>query len=611
MQLILDLYDAAGARVGDGPITTLTGATVSRMLDGVGTISFEVPATDERALALLTTRRRFRLFVDYQAEKREIGRGIVLRRDLRESDEGALVAFDCADSMAELKDANTLIGLTYSQKSIATIVNGLIALATGWTATVEAGIASKLTDARFDGTSVLEALLALCKNNGIHLRLGSAGRTIEVGVFGALASVRAVNVENAAPEIYMRDDVALISSLNAGLDAEEIVNWMLPLGGGEDAASLKLKKSTRVSPYTIQNAIGPNGRKYWYLADTASITAYGRSQRVVTFKGIKPISNSATDKVNAGNALYDAAAAYLQRAAVPQKNYKVWLTALKQSLRPGDKLHVRFKGRVMKDGVPVDWADINEDLWMLSVGESYGLDSSAVDVEVSNVDKSENSIEETIVDALNEISLRGLTPLSGVSCRSYVYQREIGAGFRVLVPIEVTNATLDVIRVRVRFKTSPLRVVDHRHMMMQRVAQFANAALVPNWLQVKMMGDGGGLGSTNAVFLPNVSDPGSDLYTYGPASSSLNGVVDDTTTPINITVRVNGTNRTTELGGPWAGAGGNVDAVLDIGKLTEYIVDDPGGLYKEHELDFRCTSGFGRCEVTVEVYEVLQSIDVS
>jgi hypothetical protein len=45
--------------------------------------------------------------------------------------------------------------------------------------------------------------------------------------------------------------------------------------------------------------------------------------------------------------------------------------------------------------------------------------------------------------------------------------------------------------------------------------------------------------------------------------------------------------------------------------MTGYLENAAGGLYQEHRIEFRCLGGRGRAEVTVEVYEVLQTIDVS
>lgn len=616
MRLLLDVYDAAWNRLGDGPVTTLTGARVTRLLDGVGTITFDVPATDPRALDLLTTRRRFKLFTDYGGVLREVGRGVILRRTFNESGNGGpMFSFECADILAELKDANTLIGRKYSQQTIGTVVSSLIGLASGWTASVEVATAALVVDARFDGVPVLTALLELCKNNGVHLRLAASGKTVEIGAFGAASTVRAMNVEFASPSLYTDATIAPISGISAGEDSEEVVNWVVALGGGEDAASLKLRRSTRTTPYTIQTMTGPNGRPVWYISDPASITAYGQSQRVIKFDGIKPLSNSTADRVNAANTLYDAAVAYIQRMKEPLKSYGLSLTGVKVNLMPGDKLAVRYEGLVMREGVAVDYASINESMWMMEVGESFGLEGAAVDLQVSSVDRAAGDVAATIVEALEDISLRGLSPQTGVSTRTYVYQREISSGgFHCNVPVEFTDATLELLRVRVRLKTTAFRATsvqgDHRHLVAERVSW---SAVVPTTaMQIRMAGDGDGLVSISSLYLPAVSDPGDDLYTFGAAGAVEYGIVDDTVTPQTVQCWVNGTNRTSALGGPWATSPGTeLDLLLDVGLMTDYLENASGGLYQEHRIQFRCTGGRGRAEVTVEIYEVVQTIDVS
>lgn len=615
MRLLLDVYDAAWNRLGDGPVTTLTGARVVRMLDGVGTITFDTPATDQRALTLLTTRRRFKLFTDYGGVLREVGRGIILRRTLNETESsGAMFSFECADILAELKDANTLIGRKYSQQTIGTIVSSLIGLASGWSATVESPTAALVVDARFDGVPVLTALLELCKNNGVHLRLAASGKTVEIGAFGAASTMRAMNVEFASPTVYADATIAPISGISAGDDAEDVVNWIVPLGGGEDAASLKLRRSTRTTPYTIQTMTGPNGRPVWYLSDAASITAYGQSQRVIKFDGIKPLSNSTADRVNAANALYDAAVAYLQRMKEPVKSYGLSLTGVKANLMPGDKLAVRYEGLVMREGVAVDYASINESMWMMEVGESFGLEGASVDLQVSNIDRAAGDVAATIVEALEDISLRGLSPQAGVSTRTYVYQREIASGgFHCNVPVEFSDATLELLRVRVRLKTTPFRATsvqgDHRHLMATRIA-FGPVSLT-NAVQIGVVGNAAGSVPISSLYLPASADPANDIYTFGAAGAVEYGIVDDTVTPQTVQCWVNGTNRTSALGGPWAVAPGTeLDLVLDVGLMTDYLENAAGGLYQEHRIQFRCTGGRGRCEVTVEIYEVVQTIDV-
>lgn len=614
MRLLLDVYDAGWNRLGEGPVATLTGARVTRMLDGVGTISFDVPATDGRALALLGVRRRFALVAEYQGVLRELARGLVLRRSFNETTSGATYTFECADILAELRDANTLVGRKYSQQTISSVVGSLVGLVAGWTASIEPAVGARVVDARFDGVPVLTALLELCKNNGVHLRVGATGKVVEVGVFGAASPVRVMNAETASAGMAEDVELALTDSISAGEDAEDVVNWVVPLGAGEDAASLRLRRSTRTTPYPIETMVGPDGRTVWYIRDTASIAAYGQSQRVVKFDRIKPLSNSAADRVNAANALYDAGVAYLERMKEPLLSYGVSLVGVKTRLAPGDKLGLRYKGRVLRDGEAVDYVDIDGAFWMMEVSERFGVEAgAAVDVQIANIDRQDGDVAETVVEALETISLRGLSPAAGVSCRSYVYPREIAPGFACVVPVEFTDATTELLRVRVRLKTSGFRATNvqgaHRHLVAQRVGW---STIVPTTaLQLRMFGDGNGIQSISSLFLPAVSDPNADLYTFGAAGAVEYGIQDDSVTPSTVQCWVNGINRTAALGGPWAPSGGAIDILLNVGLMTGYLENAAGGLYQEHRIEFRCLGGRGRAEVTVEVYEVLQTIDVS
>lgn len=619
MLIWLDVYDAAGNRLGDGPVITLQNVSVSRVLDGCGTISFSCPATDERIIDLLTVRRRVRIYMnDAVNGVRELCRGVVLSRSFNEGASGATYTFTCADNLVILKDYNTLLARSYSQQSIQTVVNALIALAPGWTLTVESGVASNVIDARFDGASVLKALQTVTKNNGVHLRVG-VGDLVEIGAFGALSSLAVMGVEFASSEVYANPNVAIVESIDAGESAEEIVNWIIPLGAGEDEAALRLKRSTRTTPYTVENATGPDGRKYFYIRDSNSILNYGQVQRVITFKDIAPISNSRTDRINAANALYDAAAAWLQRASIPKKNYRVTLRNVKQTLRPGDKINVRYFGRVTRAGRTVDYVNINGDFWIVKVEESFNLEGHSVTLDISNVDLVPEDAASMIVNTIEEVELRNLKPLTSAHARTYIYNEAIAPGFPVVVPVEITDATLELVRLRIKVKTRPFRITaqaaeasgDHRHLIAIRSSTpFGTGAR----RYYDFIDENATLPVTMILEESDIlgQTPG-NLYTYGSSGIHSHpleyGISDDTQTPINITVRVNGVNRTSDLGGPFMPAGGNADFTLNIGKMTGYLEDS--NFYQEHLIEFRCQGGRGLIQVQVEVYEIAQTIAVT
>ncbi len=102
-----------------------------------------------------------------------------------------------------------------------------------------------------------------------------------------------------------------------------------------------------------------------------------------------------------------------------------------------------------------------------------------------------------------------------------------------------------------------------------------------------------------------------DVYTYdasGDHAHDMNyGINDDTEYPDTLRVSINGTDRTTALGGPWGGGGSAVDVTLDV---TDYI-NAAATLQQEHTVQFSCDGGQGEVEVLVELYEVIQTIAVT
>jgi hypothetical protein len=72
------------------------------------------------------------------------------------------------------------------------------------------------------------------------------------------------------------------------------------------------------------------------------------------------------------------------------------------------------------------------------------------------------------------------------------------------------------------------------------------------------------------------------------------GITDDSETPDTIRVYINGSDKTTELGGPWNVSGGTTEFNIEISDILK-----SGTLQQKHTVDFRCDSGQGELEVEV------------
>lgn len=625
MRLWCDVLDAAsGQRLGRGPVSAVAGADITRALDGAGSWRMRCPGTDARALELLQPDRRVRIWAEDAAGVRLMGEGIIRHKRLAESPAGITLHVSGPDMLDELKRRSVLLGRIYNQQTVATVANDLIGLVPGWSVQVDSSIASEVIDARYDGVSILRAFQDLAKRYGYHLR-AAAGRVLEVGPFGADSGLRVMRAETITQETLANPSLLLIERIQQDTDSEDLCNWLLPVGAGEGEAALTLRHSTRNTPYPIETITGPDGSTLYYIRDAASISSRGEARKVGQFKEIAPLSNSEEDIKNAANALYDAAVEYIQRHSVQQELYQISLRGVTETIRPGDKIHINYKAQVLTPTGPIDYMSIRDDVWVLKVMETVNLDSSYVQIEFSQVDRYREGAAERIMNGLESIELRNLKPQIAGGVRSYVYDREIAPGFPAQVPIEFTDATLSVQRVRLRLRTMPFRATaqaaagggNHNH----RVAEFLNSTGIfpreempnlPSSLFNFRLGDAG---IKTAVVLLNA--PSADLWTEGASGSHTHeiafGITDDTQTPSGVTVWVNGTDRTSQLFGSasLAGSGGALNVVADMGALTGFITGAAGGLRQVHTVEVRCAGGRGRAEVTVEVFETTQAIKLT
>jgi len=641
MRLWADVYDASGQRIGPGPVASLLSASVTRALDGAGTVQAEAPGTDERAISLLQNERRWRVWWEAEegAEAREVGRGIIRGVAAKGSSSAWRLSVDGPDALDELRRRNTLLGRTYPAITFGALITDLAALA-GWTASVEAPIRDKVLSARFDGESVLKAIRTLCQQQGVHMRYGG-GSLVEVGAFGQSSGVRLVQAEFAPPELYGRDELMLIESLSVDTDSESLCNWIVPVGGGEGESTLSLEYATRSGPYSVRVNYD-NGRPVYYLANDASIAKYGRIQKVLAFKSIAPISNSDADLLSAANQLHDAASAYLQRHSAPLSSYSVQAKKGRVTLKPGDKIRLVYKGLVLReDGTPYTYLDIDQDVWIMRVSERVG-DGSSVSLELASVDRQPESGVTIVANALESIQVRDLRVQPYPSLATYVYRREIAPGFNADIPIDITNGTLYLNQCRMRVRTRPFRATSKAESASETVTgaggavvsttssggsttqtstQNANLSFPTSWAKyVHNPYPTLSAYSTNDHFHDAYLIPHDHEISIPDHTHSINipahthtlppllvnyGIVDDDETPSGVRMAINGVDVTAQLGGPWAETGGAIETWVDI---TRYLTNASGGLRQQHRVTISCEGGQGEVEATIELRLTVQSI---
>lgn len=566
MRIWAEVYDSTGAKVGKSQINDIISTKVTRQLDAAGTFDFSV-ATSKMASELLTGEREVRVFFKREDNTpiRELYRGYIRqnRMTVAKSPDIQISGVTTIDALAR---RSVLLGRAYNEETIQYIADDLIALVPGWAVKIEADIASDLQTSRFDGSSVLKALIRTAEEKGVHVREGVRANTVEIGAFGADSGLRFIKSPSSVGiEIAQNDEVVLVTKITQTESTGGVVNWVIPLGAGEGSAAMSLKDSTRTSPYTIQTMDAPNGSTLYYLSNDESIRDYGQIERVLTFKEIGPIANSASAKEAAANALYDAAAAWLDRNSVKLTTYKLSGCKMAQTIRPGDKIRIAYKGAVDTFDGRFTYIDINDDFWVMSVTETFGKAGLTVDLDVTSVDRHAEDGKRVIVGMLEAIDVRNLS----VQTFPFVFQ---DSDFDTIqgVPLSTGNSYKEA-----KFSFTPnSTVTDIR-------AVFLTFKTLPLWA---------------------LSQPTGSFTTY------FFDVYTGYNYPSYVSLWVNGVDVSASYGGPWNNAGENtaLDVTCDISNL---ITEASGGLYQEHTIVLKAGDRTG--EVRLSTAFVSQSGNAS
>ncbi len=546
MRIWVDIEDSAGVRQGDGPIECLT-ASVERPLDGIGSIKFSYPHT-ARSNALVLSRRRARLFVDYLGDIREIGFGIIHDIGLSEVAGGSRIANASGpDIMQELHEANVLQNRQFENATQTSISTELIGLVSGWSDTVDGGLPN--TTIRADVHSVMQTYLALANKNGLHIRLG-AGKTLEYGAFGDVSTVRAIGPIVDYVGVEDEDDLILIEQLVFNKKSQDLSNWIIGLGGGEGDAQLTLEHSDRSvsggDPYDILDIANPDGTRAYHIKDATSITAFGEVRIPVTFKDIAPLSHGLNARKHAANALYDATVAYIERHKDEIQSYKITARKPKTTIKPGDKITVRYKGDLVDgDDVLVTYLDINDDFWVMDISESFADGQAVISMTVNNIDRHLLEASDMVVGAVEAVFVNNVAVQTNV----IVYE----------------NTFYDSLSKRTPGASDPDKFATFKY----RPAKFITD-VIGVWLDFK------------SFFLETTAAP-----TF--ASSSYNfGIFLQDQYPSDISLFINGVDESSSYGGPWNTSAGNAQVDIQDLDITADLEAETGEIFAEHTIEFKC-----------------------
>lgn len=576
MRVWAEVYDENGVKTGSGPVTAIQSASITEQLDGAGSFSLDL-GTDERVLLQLVNEAEVRLMVQTfdDMPPEEWGRGIIRDNDISDAEGGTSVRVSGPDTLDTLTERTVGIGRSYDTERLDAIIADLVSIVPGWTESVDSTIAGDLQSSRFDGVNVLQALVRTVEEKGCHFRRGANPNTIEVGPFGDYAlsptgsRVRAIKAPSViGNELYGNDAVLLIDKISQSQKSDAVVNWCIPIGAGTGSAALTLRDTTyaiynadgtlyragTASKYPIYRRVNGSGIVEYYM--DASGGARQR-QAVVTFKAIGAIANSILAKQAAADMLVQATTAYLDRAKVPLVTYRFSAKNVQTDIRPGHLLPVQYTGRLdvldeTRTRSPrITYMSVDTNMWVMKVTRKIGDGQISHDFEVATIDRYVMDSTRIVVSLMEAMQVQDLSVQTFPFGFQDSSERAIQGNAPLTTPfrnatfgLQVPDMFTDVVLVRLRIKTRPLYTTA----------------------------------DVGIYTVPSVP--------YSSALSYSYRVYENDQYPSDISLFIDGIDRTAELGGPWNPSAGNlpVDETLDI---TSYITSAAGGLYQDHSLVFK------------------------
>lgn len=598
MKVWMDIWDPTYTeKLGDGPIL-LKSASINRALDETGDGSAEMPGIEPRVITLLEARRVCEIWVQEEGfDKRLVGT-FVIEKDGDDEGQSVSTSISGRSAMVALANKITFPGLVYDEAAVAAVVASLTDLA-GWTADVDATVAAELISVPFNGDSVLRALQVIAETMGVHLRMGDDSQEIEFGPFGEVAESYIDAIEGDGGEIHtLNDSLLLITRISIIKEAAGIINYGLCFPGGSGDSNDYMGYSTR----DFVDQVSLYGRTHYIIKNAASIAEYGQIERRLDAKRITPVDNTDAALVAAANAAADAIKAKIDRIAFPQEVLNLDLRNVRQTIKPGDKIHIRYQGDVDKHGIPYKYRDIDDDYWVMRVSERIEADGITLSLEVSNIDRYRTDAAGIVVGMVDAIQVEKVDvqpyPLSlpwGPFQKPIDTNTDVDFNFPVFDNVlRLNSAKAFIIRdYWTAVAGTALANGAHRHRVAQLVGAvpFNGAAL----LNATYTFRNSGAVAFNSIIATSTAQ---DYWTEGASDphthdTEFSEVQRDSQLPEQLYVEVNGVP--VELD---AFPDGNTDWMWEI-DITDPVLGLVGGFRGLHNMTIACGEGRGDLHIII------------
>lgn len=662
-EFYIDVLDANDNILGDGPLNNVVTVQDTKRLDRIGTLFFELPAADPRTTHIQAGRQ----FDVYDRVDGYVGRFQYKSKTLSEGQAGAMLRVSAYDQLKELTQETVDFHRVYANTAVETVVAALVALASGWSSSIDAAIGN--TSVTYEGESILKAVDVLRDRWGKHYRLAS-GPTLEFGAFGTASGVRLTNLKGQVqPDMENHTEIALVDSISIVDESDVVFNKIIALGAGQGVSQITLDDATLGATVTwgdytfdVDTITNPDSTTLSYIYDAASVAAYGSRWQVATFSDIRPITNSDANRTNAGNALKWAACAYLEQHRSPLVSYDVSVRGLRQEIAVGDTVRLVYRGIV--EGYA--YIDVDEDFYVTDIARTRHSDGERyATLTIASTAQRLKDVTGVMVDVLNSVAaLKVHVPITLAYSCTGPYIRRMSSAKTAEFTVRIGDEVTDLNYAKLRFRTFPLRSsvttvpsgggsttvsgggsttpsggsgstpsggsktsgstggTSYQHAHQIALGNGTPGNPMYYWSGGFYVSGGGTLSTGMAVanlayHTHNCPDhshntpahthttPNHTHATPAHTHTVAYGLYEDTTYPQVISLSIDGVDRTVALGGTWAPANSSVEVEVDI---TTYLQTN---LRSNHRILFSCTTGQGEIEMECDMLLSIQAIAVS
>ena len=546
-----------------GPLKNIMQINTVETLDKIGSLSFVMPANDAKA-RLIASAVYFDVYDDTDGY---LGRYIYRTTTTSDSDGRGMITVQCWNMLKELTNQIAGFGRNYTADAVEDIIDDLISdVSPAWTTDIGTGLGTASTT--YQGQTYYQAIEELAKRWGYHFRLNSTLRQLEFGAFGVTnTAVRITNLPGQNSSFDDRDDVAITKRISYKENRDEIYNFVIALGAGEGAAQLQLLDNETGDTYTVADRTPSYGQTEYYISDSTSITAYGQREIPLVFDQIRPIANTATAKTQAQTELLLNAEKWLERYKDPRIQLDgVEIYGLRETLKPGEKINIRYKGLDDEGSL---YIDVDDDYWITQVTTNRDATGQRVtQLQLVNVDRAEKTDIDLMADAVKGIKSQRLwiKPTAFSQSDTYTDYFQHGNGSVTNKNAEFTltfdDTVTDVTRVVLEWRTRPLVIVA-----------------ATDWYS------GWQTGFNSAIGDPHV-------HNIQQAPALMFQVIPSTNYPSDVNMYINNTlvNNHADIdylsGGTGIWNSGGTNAALSVRMdVTDFILN--AGIYQTFDIEFR------------------------